>query len=219
MGTNGATRLSPCNKWDFRNELEEKSLAQWGSGTVCRKGQSRDVAPGGRAQKGPSWSLAPGSALGPQRGPGTPEGLCGSWDSSRGHKEQLQPLQQRPFLRSDVLHSEQTFFPPSLLPFYSAGPLPVTSCPYSKPCHSTHVPLNPSNSTEALPFPLLPLLPWLFLSRSPHLTVCVKGEMPVGWLHLQCLGHPQWQCHEPALPVLTTGFLGAGTIISWVSGH
>lgn len=43
-GLAGETRLSSCNKWDFRNELEEKSLAQWCSGTDCKKGQSRDVA-------------------------------------------------------------------------------------------------------------------------------------------------------------------------------
>ena len=84
MGTSRETRLSSYNKWDFRNELEEESLAQRGSVTVCRKGQSRDVAPGRRAQKGPSWSLAPGSALGPQQGPGTPVGLCGVGTAAEG---------------------------------------------------------------------------------------------------------------------------------------
>lgn len=67
MGTSRETSLSSYAKWDFRKELEEKSLAQQGSKTVCRKGQSRSVAPERRAQKGPSCSLAPGSALGCQR--------------------------------------------------------------------------------------------------------------------------------------------------------
>jgi len=49
---------------------------------------------------------------------------------------------------------------------------------------------HPPNYTAARLFPLLPLLPWLFLSCRPHLTTCVKGEMLVGWQHLQCLGHP-----------------------------
>lgn len=66
MGTSRETRLS-SHKWNFRNKLEEKSLVKRGSRTLHRKGPSRDITAGGRAQKGPSWSLAPGSALGPQR--------------------------------------------------------------------------------------------------------------------------------------------------------
>lgn len=184
MGTSRETSLSSYAKWDCRNVLEEKSLAQQCSKTVCRKGQSRNVAPERRAQKGAQ--LQPGPGL----GSGMPAGSCGSRDSSRGQQERLQPLWQRPSLCSDVPHSEQNFFPLPLLPFSPPGPLPVTSCPYSKPRHSGHVPLISPNSPAALPFPLLPRLPWLFLSSRPHRTTCSKGEVLVGWWHLQDRGDP-----------------------------
>lgn len=63
MGASRENSLSSYNKWDCRNEQKEKSLAQQGSRTVYRKGQSRDLAPGRRVKKGPIWSLQDTSRL------------------------------------------------------------------------------------------------------------------------------------------------------------
>lgn len=174
-------------------------MAQWDSRAACRKGQSQDIVPGGRVQRRPNlWPpLAPGSALGPH-GAHVAMGAA-----AEGHWEWLQAPQQRPSLRSGALCSERTFFPHPCCPF----PQPVPSQPPTAciQCLTTvHVPPVSPNFTA----PLLLLRPLLFLSSLPHLSS--QGEHH--WTGGVCAA---WAPARPALLVLTTGSLGAGTVTSW----
>lgn len=196
MGTSRETRLSSHNKWNFRNKLEEMSLAQERSRTLCRKGPSRDITPGGRAQKGPSWSLALGSALGPQR-TGVVVGTAAevTWSHFSHCSRGLPHIQVSPALKG----------------LSSPCPCCPSLCLVPSLSPAVHV-----QSLSTVPtFPSSPLIPQqplllLLLFSHPHLPTCAKREMLVA----PAVPEPV-SCHGPVLSAWTTGFLEVGTIISW----